>query len=160
PTEPSVPESGVVKEPPAPSSEDGPAPATPVAARLAAASGIDISAIPGSGPRGRVTKEDVERFLAREPVSGRVRATPAARRVAREHGLDLSTVAGSGPRGRIQEADVLAAVAERREPAHAPVAAAPTPAEEVEVVRLSGLRRTIARRMQQSAQTIPAFTLS
>src|SRR3954465_13517957 len=34
--------------------------ATPVAARMASANGVDVSAIPGSGPRGRVTKDDVE----------------------------------------------------------------------------------------------------
>ena len=33
--------------------------ATPVAARIASAHGLDLSAVAGSGPRGRVTKEDV-----------------------------------------------------------------------------------------------------
>ncbi|MEA2470080.1 MAG: hypothetical protein QOE38_1079, partial [Thermoleophilaceae bacterium] len=34
--------------------------ATPVAARMASANGVDVSALPGSGPRGRVTKDDVQ----------------------------------------------------------------------------------------------------
>lgn len=43
--------------------------ATPVARRLAETHGVDIAAIPGSGPGGRVTKEDVLRHGAGEPVS-------------------------------------------------------------------------------------------
>ncbi|MEA2404225.1 MAG: hypothetical protein QOE08_872, partial [Thermoleophilaceae bacterium] len=38
---------------------NGDANATPVASRMASAHGIDVSQVPGSGPRGRVTKEDV-----------------------------------------------------------------------------------------------------
>src|SRR4051812_13642695 len=38
--------------------------ATPVASRMASANGIDVSSLKGSGPRGRVTKEDVEAALA------------------------------------------------------------------------------------------------
>lgn len=43
--------------------------ATPVARRLAETHGVDIAAIPGSGPGGRVTKEDVLHHGAGEPVS-------------------------------------------------------------------------------------------
>ncbi|MCZ7569890.1 MAG: 2-oxo acid dehydrogenase subunit E2 [Ardenticatenaceae bacterium] len=133
-------------------------PPTPVATRLAMSAGVDVSAIPGSGPRGRVTKEDVERFLTQPTDSARVRATPAARRVARERGIDLKDLSGSGPRGRIHEADVLAALAATG--ASQPVAAPARVPPEEEIVRLSGLRRIIARRMEESARTIPAFTLS
>jgi 2-oxoglutarate decarboxylase len=49
--------------------------ATPVAARIASAHGLDVSAIPGSGPRGRVTKEDV---LAAVEGNGAPAAAPAA----------------------------------------------------------------------------------
>lgn len=129
---------------------------TPLAARLAADAGVDVGSIPGSGPSGRVTKEDVERFVAQQPSGTDVRATPAARRVAREHSVDLLAVTGTGPRGRIQEADVQAAAS-----AAAPsVSERAAPSPEVEVVRLTGIRRTIAQRMQQSVQTIPAFTLT
>src|SRR5215207_4151962 len=53
--------------------------ATPVAARIASAHGIDLSAIPGSGPRGRVTKEDVLAAVEGNgaPASGGA-AAPAA----------------------------------------------------------------------------------
>ena len=99
-----------------------PVAATFVAQRLAAAHGVDLSTVAGTGPGGRITKTDVELVLseaegaalaaparpAAEPPSGKVRATPAARRVARERGVDISAVTGSGPRGRVQAADALA----------------------------------------------------
>src|SRR4029453_12899177 len=49
--------------------------ATPVAARIASAHGLDVSAIPGTGPRGRVTKEDV--LAAVEGNGGSASATAA-----------------------------------------------------------------------------------
>jgi len=85
--------------------------ATPVARRMAADTGIDLAAVSGTGPRGRINKADVKAALAGRgdgALEGKVRATPAARRVAREQGMDLAAVTGSGPRGRIQVADVLA----------------------------------------------------
>jgi len=104
------------KPPPTP-----PIAATFVAQRLAAAHGIDLSTVTGTGPGGRITKADVELVLseaegailatparpAAEPPSGKMRATPAARRIVRERGVDLSAATGSGPRGRIQAADAL-----------------------------------------------------
>src|SRR5690349_7599235 len=53
PAEPEAPEA-------APATGNGDGNATPVASRMASANGIDISSLKGSGPRGRVTKEDVE----------------------------------------------------------------------------------------------------
>jgi multifunctional 2-oxoglutarate metabolism enzyme len=51
--------------PPAtPSTGNGSENATPVAARMASAHGLDVNAIKGSGPRGRVTKEDVQAALS------------------------------------------------------------------------------------------------
>jgi pyruvate dehydrogenase E2 component (dihydrolipoamide acetyltransferase) len=131
-------------------------PATPVAQRLAAAHGLDLSTIVGTGPGGEITKADVEKALAvsqppAEAQTEKVRATPAARRIARERGVDLSTVAGSGPRGRVQAADVLVA------------AAGPSPEverTEVTVIPLQGMRRTIAERMTASYQTAPHITLT
>jgi 2-oxoglutarate dehydrogenase E1 component len=48
---------------PSPAAGNGAEHATPVAARMASAHGLDLAAIRGSGPRGRVTKEDVEAAL-------------------------------------------------------------------------------------------------
>ncbi|MBX5468749.1 MAG: multifunctional oxoglutarate decarboxylase/oxoglutarate dehydrogenase thiamine pyrophosphate-binding subunit/dihydrolipoyllysine-residue succinyltransferase subunit [Thermoleophilaceae bacterium] len=54
---------------------NGDANATPVAARIASAHGLDVASVPGSGPRGRVTKSDV---LAALEGDGRAAAPPAA----------------------------------------------------------------------------------
>jgi pyruvate dehydrogenase E2 component (dihydrolipoyllysine-residue acetyltransferase) len=134
--------------------------ATPVARRYAAQAGIDILAIPATQPAGRVMRQDVERYLAQrvtaQPESpsdaGRPRATPAARRLARQQRLDLAQIAGSGPHRRVQAADV-------RNATHAPAPQLGEPAIR-EVVPLQGVRQVIARRMQQSYQTAPHFTLS
>lgn len=92
-----------------------------------------------------------------------VATTPLARRLAGEAGIDISRVKGSGPHGRIVAADVTAAPA--LAPVAAGLAAGPT-AEEVkalykdvpfEEVPLDGMRKTIARRLQQAAQTVPQF---
>jgi pyruvate dehydrogenase E2 component (dihydrolipoamide acetyltransferase) len=88
-------------------------------------------------------------------TDGRVKASPLARRIARERGVDLAAVTGTGPEGRVVAEDV-----ERAAAAPAPVAApaAAPAAEEAEVVKLSSMRRTIARRMTEAWQA-PAFQL-
>lgn len=126
--------------------------ATPVALRMAKEEGVDLSKVSATGER--ITREDVERFLASKKPVGRVTvaATPAARRVARESGIALETVAGSGPRGRVQSADV----SEMAKPIPAPV----IHEREAEVIPLTGIRRTIAERMQQSFQESPHIALT
>jgi pyruvate dehydrogenase E2 component (dihydrolipoamide acetyltransferase) len=117
---------------------------------------------------------------------GRVFASPLARRIAREGGIDLAGIMGSGPHGRIIEKDVRAALAGGPRPAAeakpalvagappAPKPAAPAlapgaTADQVkalfepgsfEEVPLDGMRKTIAKRLLESKQTIPHFYLS
>jgi pyruvate dehydrogenase E2 component (dihydrolipoamide acetyltransferase) len=100
---------------------------------------------------------------------GRVKASPIARRIARERGLDLTAITGSGPGGRIVKADVEKAKAAPADAPPAPAApAAPTPGVQerpetakgqVEVVELTKLQQTIARRMAESKATAPHFYL-
>ena len=90
----------------------------------------------------------------RDGGPARVKASPLARRIARERGVDLASLAGTGPEGRVVAEDVeRAAAASAAAPATAP--AAPVGAE---VVQLSSMRRTIARRMTEAWQA-PAFQL-
>lgn len=97
------------------------------------------------------------------------RAAPAVRRRARELGVDLRRVRGSGPAGRITMADLQAAAPAAPAPASPPAAvAAPAPqpalaaepeqAGAADFIPLRGLRRTIADRLERSAQ-VPAFTV-
>ena len=87
----------------------------------------------------------------------RVKASPLARRMARERGIDLAQLAGTGPDGRIVAEDVeQAAAAPPAEPA-GPRAPAEAPGE-VEVIELTSVRRTIARRLTE-AWAAPVFQL-
>jgi pyruvate dehydrogenase E2 component (dihydrolipoamide acetyltransferase) len=98
---------------------------------------------------------------------GRVKASPVARRMARELNVELDRLEGSGPGGRIVKADVEAAAGSTQAPP-APAAApraerAPTPETakgDVQVVELTRIQSTIARRMAESKATIPHFYLS
>lgn len=105
-------------------------------------------------------------------------SSPLARRLAKDAGIDIAAVAGSGPRGRVVKADVETAVAgSAKKVAAAPAAAAAAPAalakgpsdeavlklfEEgsYELVPHDGMRKTIARRLVESKQTVPHFYVS
>ncbi|HVM22912.1 MAG TPA: pyruvate dehydrogenase complex dihydrolipoamide acetyltransferase [Sphingomicrobium sp.] len=96
---------------------------------------------------------------------GRVKASPLARRLAQAQGIDLSTLQGSGPNGRIVRADVDAAVGKTpAAPARQPAAAAQVAVEPGDIpheaVKLSNMRKTIARRLTESKQQIPHIYLT
>ena len=101
----------------------------------------------------------------------RIIASPLAKRIAEQKGVDLKGLTGSGPNGRIVKADVEGAKPGAAAPAvSAPSAAAPTPAAApvqlgdittpYEVVKLSNMRKTIARRLTEAKQTIPHIYLT
>lgn len=115
----------------------------------------------------------------------RILASPLAKRLAAAEGIDLTTISGSGPNGRIVKADLAgAAKGAAPAPSAAPVPAievvsatvapaplvAPAPAATIpmaaidsatphEVVKLSGMRKTIARRLTESKQQVPHIYL-
>ncbi len=91
----------------------------------------------------------------------RIKASPLARRIADQQGVDLKAVAGSGPNGRIVKADVLGAPSGSAKPASAAAAAAaPAGDAPFEAVKLSNMRKTIARRLTESKQSVPHFYLT
>ena len=77
------------------------------------------------------------------------RSSPSVRRLADELGVDLGTVTGTGRRGRITDDDVKAATGSD--------SSAP---EGVQVIPLSAMRKTIARRLTEAKQSIPHFYLT
>jgi pyruvate dehydrogenase E2 component (dihydrolipoamide acetyltransferase) len=84
---------------------------------------------------------------------GRVKASPLARRIAKERGVDLKALRGTGPEGRIVAEDVERAGV-------APGVGAPAAAPgQVEVVQLSRMRQTIARRLTE-AWKAPHFQIA
>jgi pyruvate dehydrogenase E2 component (dihydrolipoamide acetyltransferase) len=93
------------------------------------------------------------------PAPERPVATPVARRTAVELGVSLHGLTGTGPGGRITVDDVTKAAAEAR-PALASVAPAVSGKGEVTVLEPTPTQATIARRMLESATTIPVFTVS
>ncbi|WP_299232492.1 dihydrolipoyllysine-residue acetyltransferase [uncultured Halomonas sp.] len=102
---------------------------------------------------------------------GRIPAAPAVRRLLREHDLSLEAVPGSGKQGRVLKEDVLNYIeqggaasasgekASAASQATAPASSAPSaPSQgEVRVEPLRGVRAVMARRMVESASTIPHF---
>lgn len=124
--------------------------ATPVAQRIASEQGIDLTAITGTGPRGRILAEDVFRQVQPtdlSPANRRINASPKARRLAKERGVDLSLLQGTGVDGMIRVQDI--------EAAQSPPAATLNGAVEP----LSKLRQTIAMRTLQSKHQVPHFYL-
>jgi len=111
---------------------------------------------------------------------GRIFSSPLARRLAQQNGLDLKALSGTGPHGRIVKRDIEAALAagtgKAAPAAAAPAVAAAAPATATgpsadqvlklfeegsyELVPHDGMRKTIAKRLQESKQTIPHFYVS
>ncbi len=98
-----------------------------------------------------------------------IKASPLARRMAEEHGIDLLQVKGTGPGGRIVRDDIedfieqraISPAAVQPQPVQ-PVAAASASIPEVsmvdaEIVTLTSMQKTIARRLTESKQTVPHF---
>ena len=139
----------------------------PETAPVAEAKSVGVS--PATDPAPSATKS------ASVPVShasgDRVKASPLAKRIAANSGIDLSGVTGTGPNGRIVKADVeaisgmTASTAARPAPT-APSAPSPAPVAAIEtdipheVIKLSNMRKTIARRLTESKQQVPHIYLT
>jgi pyruvate dehydrogenase E2 component (dihydrolipoamide acetyltransferase) len=121
---------------PAPAPADGRLKASPVARRIAAESGIDLGAIAGSGPGGRIVKADVKAALA-----GAAPAPAAGTPVAPDQESQIS----------------LAAADTTVQPA--PTAAPPTGLT-ARVEEASQMRKAIARRLVESIGPVPHFFLT
>ncbi|MDO7684037.1 MAG: pyruvate dehydrogenase complex dihydrolipoamide acetyltransferase [Loktanella sp.] len=103
--------------------------ATPLARRIAADKGLDLSAIAGSGPHGRIVKADVENATAAPKAAAPAAAASAA----------PATAMASGP-----SSDAVIKMYEGR------------PFEEV---KLDGMRKIIASRLTEAKQSVPHFYL-
>jgi len=152
--------------------------ASPVAKKVADKLGVNLSQVTGTGPQGRITREDVEKFAQAAPAAtsapaapvraagGRIFASPNAKRIAGELKVDLSQVPGSGPDGRILGKDVQQYAASKPASAAAETAAttAPVVMEPVNgqprpgtVVALTKMRRAIGMNLQMSSRDTPHF---
>jgi 2-oxoisovalerate dehydrogenase E2 component (dihydrolipoyl transacylase) len=99
-------------------------------------------------------------FARRTTPQDKPLASPAVRKRARELGVELQFVPGSGPAGRISHEDLDAHISAKRDKprpqAVAPVSAR-APRAGVEEVKVIGLRRRIAEKMQEAKRRIPHF---
>jgi pyruvate dehydrogenase E2 component (dihydrolipoamide acetyltransferase) len=159
------------------------------AKQVAAASGVDLRNVAGSGPGGRIVSADVTASAAAPggaarahvPAAGVVAATPTARALAKKNKVDLAAVAGTGNYGRVTEDDVLsflgkpskkAAAAPVAAAAAAPVAAAAAaapaakgatpaaaPAAKSGVVKMDGMMKAVAKNME-ATMAQPVFRVS
>jgi pyruvate dehydrogenase E2 component (dihydrolipoamide acetyltransferase) len=106
---------------------------SPLAKRIAAEKGIDVTTIVGTGPNGRIVKEDVEAVTQSSPA-----------KLATASDVTSSAAPSPAP-SLVNEADPSASL---------------EPAIPHEVVKLSGMRKTIARRLTESKQTVPHIYLT
>ncbi|KAL0944894.1 dihydrolipoyllysine-residue acetyltransferase component- pyruvate dehydrogenase complex [Colletotrichum truncatum] len=110
---------------------------------------------PAPAPEPQTSPEDfnqpsgkLESALEREP-----NATFGAVRLAKEKGLNIRDIKGTGSGGKITEEDVKKAVS-------SPTVSAATPGSAYEDIPISGMRKTIASRLQESTQNNPHFYVS
>ncbi|MFV0622782.1 pyruvate dehydrogenase complex dihydrolipoamide acetyltransferase [Sphingomonas sp. ac-8] len=118
---------------PAAPSSGGRVKASPLARRIAAEKGVDLSAVAGSGPNGRIVKTDVE---GAKPGAAPKAEAPAA-----------TSAAASVPSGGAAPTSETKAVWYDESIPH-------------EVAKLSNIRKTIARRLTEAKQTIPHIYLT
>jgi pyruvate dehydrogenase E2 component (dihydrolipoamide acetyltransferase) len=129
-----APEPAATPAPAAPGPTDGARIfASPLARRIAADKGLDLSQIKGSGPHGRIVKADVEGATA-QPAAAAAAPAAAAPTVA-----PAAAAMPTGP----QAAQVLKMYEGR----------------EITEVPLDGMRKTVAARLTEAKQTIPHFYL-
>lgn len=123
---------------------------SPRARHLAAQRQVDVSALQGSGPQGRIIERDIQAAIAAQP-----KLSPVARAMV-ERGGFTAPPQGSGPGGRVMARDLSA------EPAVHPEAPKPRTAEvgEMTAIPVKGVRRVIADRMLASLQTTAQLTLN
>ena len=148
------------------SKEDGPtAPPTPAPVETPAAPATPAAPSPSAADAARPSP-------ARGEGQERIKASPLARKLAQAQGIDLASLRGSGPGGRIVRADLGSAAggASAQPPAASTAPAAPAPAPAAaqpfstdiphDAVKLSNMRKTIARRLSEAKRDIPHIYLT
>lgn len=144
--------------PPAPAAARAPgAPilASPAAKKLAKEQHVDLALLTGTGPKGRITLEDVQTYLAdpkaAEPAA-QVKTSPLAAKLAAELDVDVSKI---DVPGRVMKADVLAAAG-----VGADASALPVCDNDEAPIKVNPLRRSIAANMVNSWHTSPRVTFT
>ena len=142
--------------------------ATPAARAYARKKGIDLSKVKGSGPKGRIHKDDVLDYK----LNSKVKISPLAERIAKIEGINTESIVGTGPNGKIMKADIMAVLhgatkveaAPKAEVAPKAPKAPKAPNENqwgvVETVPMSPMRKFISKRMSESYFSAPTFVVN
>ena len=142
--------------------------ATPAARAYARKKGIDLSKVKGSGPKGRIHKDDVLDYK----LNSKVKISPLAERIAKIEGINTESIVGTGPNGKIMKADIMAVLHGATKAEAAPKAevapkapkAPKAPNENqwgvVETVPMSPMRKVISKRMSESYFSAPTFVVN
>ena len=118
---------------------------SPRARKLADHHSVDVGALTGSGPQGRIIERDVQAAVELQPPM-----TPLAKRMV-DQGDYQAPAQGTGPGGRVLAADLTAGAAET---------SAPPDTAGYDSIPVRGVRRVIARRLLESLQTTAQLTLN
>ena len=118
--------------------------------------GTPAAAAPKTAPVVAPPPAPVSASLPPRQTGARIKASPLARRVAQARGVDLARLTGSGPQGRIVRADVENSGSQ----SFAPVVQNVTGDPPFTSVKLTNMRKTIARRLTEAKQSIPHIYLT
>jgi pyruvate dehydrogenase E2 component (dihydrolipoamide acetyltransferase) len=132
---------------------------SPSARRVAREMGVDISSLTGSGPKGRVVRDDVLRAAEAGPATPAEAAAPAAEPVAAAAPAQAAPVAAQAAAAEAGSTEAESTEAEPAEVAPAQTAGPDTVPEGWTAVPHNRIRKIIAARLQESKQTAPHFYL-
>jgi pyruvate dehydrogenase E2 component (dihydrolipoamide acetyltransferase) len=121
---------------------------SPLALRVAADLGVNVSFVSGSGLSGRVMAGDIRHAAIHKPQSQRILASPRARRLSQELGVALEGLNGTGVDGLIRSRDVEKAVTQQT-----------SPRTQADTPPLSPMRQAIAAATTASKRDVPHFYL-
>ena len=155
----------VSEQPAAGPAAPAPEPASPEALQAVVAAEPVVAAAPvaaaapvvASAPLAPAAPELAEVAYSAPASAAHVLASPAVRARAKDLAIDLSTVPGTGPEGRIEHRDLDRLLRGGASATAAPSAALVQRAGETEI-KIIGLRRRIAEKMQEAKRRIPHFT--
>ncbi len=157
---------------------------SPLVARIAAENKVDLAAVRGTGPGGRITKEDVLAFVRSGGTNGAPATagsvtlpkfdgqnlatflSPVVKKLAQENNLDPTRIQGSGQGGRVTKKDIETILASGQAPMRLAPTAPSKPAFPQafpdaipgQVMKLNPVRKAIAEHMVRSKHTSPHVT--
>ena len=135
--------------------------ATPAARALIKQNKLDISLIKGTGPKGRIQKDDVL-YFDKEKI---VKISPLARKISGIEGVDISAIVGTGINGKIMKDDIISYINLNEKDVNyentyeetSDIKDEQISNQEIEEIPMSMMRRTVAKRMSESYFTAPTF---